>query len=96
MMEISSTPKEQITIVDGKVQQFNFNDCQILRMEDIADQIETALIASNTHPEGVEETATPMVACAIANDFLALTKKKLRHVPFTTEQVLEALKTSFV
>jgi len=91
MMGISSALKEQITILDGKVQQSNFNDYQILRMEDIPDQIETELIASDAHPEGVGETATPMVACAIANAFLALTGKKLRHVPFTPERVLEVL-----
>jgi isoquinoline 1-oxidoreductase beta subunit len=91
MMGISSALKEQITIIDGKVQQSNFHDYQILRMEDIPDQIETELIASDAHPEGVGETATPMVACAIANAFLALTGKKLRHLPFTPERVLEAL-----
>lgn len=91
MMGISSALKEQITIVDGKVQQSNYHDYQILRMEDTPDQIETELIASDAHPEGVGETATPMVACAIANAFLVLTGKKLRHLPFTTERVLEAL-----
>jgi isoquinoline 1-oxidoreductase beta subunit len=93
MMGISSSLKEQITIVDGKVQQSNFHDYQLLRMEDIPDLIETELIASDTHPEGVGETATPMVACAIANAFLALTGKKLRHLPFTPERVLEVLKS---
>lgn len=93
MMGISSALKEQITIVDGKVQQSNFHDYQLLRMEDIPDQIETELIASDMHPEGVGETATPMVACAIANAFLALTGKKLRHLPFSPERVLEALKS---
>lgn len=91
MMGISSVLKEQITVVDGKVQQSNFHDYQILRMEDIPDQIETALIASDAHPEGVGETATPMAACAIANAFLALTGKRLRHLPFTPERVLETL-----
>lgn len=93
IMGISSALKEQITIVDGKVQQSNFHDYQLLRMEDIPDQIETELIASDMHPEGVGETATPMVACAIANAFLALTGKKLRHLPFSPERVLEALKS---
>jgi isoquinoline 1-oxidoreductase beta subunit len=93
MMGISSSLKEQITIVDGKVQQSNFHDYQLLRMEDIPDLIETELIASDTHPVGVGETATPMVACAIANAFLALTGKKLRHLPFTPERVLEVLKS---
>jgi isoquinoline 1-oxidoreductase beta subunit len=93
MMGISSALKEQITIVDGKVQQANFHEYELLRMEDVPDEMETFLISSNSHPEGVGETATPMVACAIANAFLTLTGKKLRHLPFTPERVLEVLKS---
>jgi isoquinoline 1-oxidoreductase subunit beta len=91
IMGISSVLKEQITIENGKVQQSNFNDYQILRMEDCPDSIETALIASTEDPVGIGETATPMVAGAIANAFLKLTGKKLRHLPFTPERVLEVL-----
>jgi isoquinoline 1-oxidoreductase subunit beta len=91
IMGISSVLKEQITIENGKVQQSNFNDYQILRMEDCPDSIETALIASTADPVGIGETATPMVAGAIANAFLKLTGKRLRHLPFTPERVLEVL-----
>ncbi|NHF58618.1 xanthine dehydrogenase family protein molybdopterin-binding subunit [Flavobacteriaceae bacterium TP-CH-4] len=91
IMGMSSVLKEQITIEDGRVQQSNFDTYQLLRMQDIPDRIETALIASYDHPEGVGETATPMVAGAIANAFLRLTGKRLRHLPFTPERVLEVL-----
>ena len=91
LMGMSSALKEQITIVDGKVQQSNYNDYQLLRMRDIPDGIETFRIPSEAHPEGVGETATPMAAGAIANAFLKLTGKRLRHMPFTPERVLEAL-----
>ena len=93
MMGLSSALKEQITIENGKVQQSNFNDYQILRMEDCPDSIETAFIGSSENPVGIGETATPMVAGAIANAFLKLTGKRLRHLPFTPERVLEALKS---
>lgn len=91
IMGISSVLKEQITIEDGRVKQSNFNDYNILRMEDVPDSIETVLINSNEHPEGVGETATPMVAGAIANAFLKLTGKKLTHLPFTPNRVLDVL-----
>ena len=91
IMGMSSVLKEQITIVDGRVQQSNFDDYQLLRMEDIPESIETALIPSTSIPEGVGETATPLVACAIANAFLRLTGKPLRHLPFTPERVLAVL-----
>jgi isoquinoline 1-oxidoreductase beta subunit len=91
IMGMSSVLKEQITIVDGRVQQSNFDTYQLLRMQDIPDHIETVILPSGERPEGVGETATPMVACAIANAFLKLTGKRLRHLPFTPERVLQVL-----
>lgn len=91
IMGMSSVFKEQLTIVDGKIQQSNFHDYQLLRMEDIPDTIETNLIASSESPQGVGESGTPLVACAVANAFFALTGKRLRHLPFTPERVLKIL-----
>ncbi len=91
VMGIGSVLSEQITIVDGKVQQSNFHDYHIARMEDTPETIETALIDSQETPQGVGESGTPLVACAIANAFAALTGKRLRHLPFTGERVLEVL-----
>jgi len=91
IMGISSVLQERISIVDGKVQQSNFNNYHLLRMQDMPDSIETELMKSADAPEGVGETATPMVAGAIANAFLALTGKRLRHLPFTPERVLKVL-----
>ena len=91
IMGMSSVLKEQITIAKGRVQQSNFDDYPLLRMEDMPESIETALIASSNPPKGVGESGTPLVACAIANAFLALTGKPLRHLPFTPERVLDVL-----
>ncbi|MBT8321699.1 MAG: molybdopterin-dependent oxidoreductase, partial [Eudoraea sp.] len=90
IMGMSSVLKEQLTIKDGKVQQTNFDNYHLLRMEDVPESIETAIIDSNGHPQGVGESGTPLVAPAIANAFLALTGKRLRHLPFTPERVLRA------
>jgi isoquinoline 1-oxidoreductase beta subunit len=91
LMGISSVLKEQLTIVNGQIQQSNFNDYEILRMADIPDSIETEIIESRETPHGVGESGTPLVACAIANAFLKLTGKPLRHLPFTQERVLKVL-----
>ncbi len=91
IMGLSSVLKEQITLVDGQVQQRNYDDYPLLRMQEVPDRIETVILPSAEHPEGVGETATPMVAGAIANAFLRLTGKRLRHLPFTPERVLEVL-----
>ncbi|MEX0289203.1 MAG: molybdopterin cofactor-binding domain-containing protein [Flavobacteriaceae bacterium] len=91
IMGMSSVLKEQITLVDGKVQQSNYHDYNLLRIQDVPDSIETTIIPSAEHPEGVGETATPMVAGAIANAFFRLTGKRLRHLPFSRDRVLEVL-----
>ena len=91
IMGISSVLKEQLTIEDGKVQQTNFNDYPILRMDEIPDSVETALIESGEPPQGVGEAGTPLVAGAVANAFFSLTGKRLRHLPFSRERVLQAL-----
>ena len=91
IMGMSSVLKEQITIKEGRVEQSNYHNYPLLRIQDIPESIETVLIDSNEIPEGVGETATPMVAGAIANAFLKLTGKRLRHLPFTPERVLAVL-----
>jgi isoquinoline 1-oxidoreductase beta subunit len=91
VMGISSVLKEQITIEDGKVKQSNFHDYQLLRFQDIPESIEIEILESQESPQGVGESGTPLVACAIANAFLSLTGKQLRHLPFTPNRVLEVL-----
>ncbi len=91
IMGISSALKEQLTIADGRVQQSNFHDYQILRMNEMPDSVETALIESTESPQGVGESGTPLVAGAVANAFFRLTGKRLRHLPFSRERVLQAL-----
>ena len=91
IMGMSSVLKEQLTIKDGKIQQSNFHDYQLLRMEDIPESIETAIIPSAEAPQGVGESGTPLVGCAIANAFASLTGKRLRHMPFLPQRVREVL-----
>lgn len=91
IMGMSSVLVERLTINNGYVQQSNYLDYPILRIEDIPESIETAIIESTGHPQGVGESGTPLVAGAIANAFLKLTGKRLRHLPFTPKRVLQVL-----
>ena len=93
IMGISSVLKEQVTVEDGAVKQSNFNDYPLLRMDEVPESIDITFVKSSNYPQGVGESGTPLVACCIANAFLALTGKPLTHLPFTPERVLEVLNT---
>ena len=70
----------QVTFKDGKVEQSNFHDYQVLRMNQ-APQVETIIMASTAHPEGMGEPATPPIAPAVANAVFKLTGQRLRSLP---------------
>ncbi|KAB8057613.1 molybdopterin-dependent oxidoreductase [Janthinobacterium sp. FT14W] len=69
-----------ITFKDGKVEQSNFHDYPVLRMGQTP-EVETIIIASAEHPEGVGEPGTPPIAPAVANAVFLLTGKRLRSLP---------------
>lgn len=91
VMGLSSLFNEKITIINGEVQQNNFNDYPIIRMNELPDTIETEILTSSTPPTGLGESSTPLVACAVANAFKTLTGKRMRHMPFTSDRIKEAL-----
>ncbi len=70
----------QITIKQGQVQQSNFHDQPVLRI-DACPAIETAIIPSTEPPEGIGEPGTPPIAPAVANALFALTGQRLRSLP---------------
>jgi isoquinoline 1-oxidoreductase beta subunit len=49
------------------------------------------VVASNNHPTGVGQMATPLMAPAIANAVAELTGVRLRESPMTPERVKKAL-----
>lgn len=70
----------EITIKDGKVQQANFHDYPVLRMNQVP-VVDTVIIRSAEPPEGVGEPGTPPIAPAVANAVFALSGKRLRSLP---------------
>ena len=50
-----------------------------------------AILATDNHPTGAGQMATPLVTPVIASAVAALTGVRLRHTPFTPERVKQAL-----
>ena len=89
---LSSVLKERPTIKDGKVQQSNFHDYEVLRMSEAPEEILVEFLDRNTKPTGLGEIGNPFIPAAVANAFHALTGKRLYHMPFTPARVLKVLK----
>jgi isoquinoline 1-oxidoreductase beta subunit len=81
---------ELITVKDGVVQESNFYDYHVPRMNEVP-RMHVEVIATDNPPTGVGQMATPLVAPAIANAVAQMTGVRLRHTPFTPERVKKAL-----
>ena len=79
-----------ITLKDGRVEQGNFHDYPIVRME-AAPKIEVHIIPSNEPPGGVGEPGVPPIAPAVANALFAATGARVRSLPITPDKIKAAL-----
>ena len=81
---------ERITIKDGAVQESNFSDYQVLRMNQIP-QIHVEVIRTDNPPTGVGQMAAPLGAPVVGNAIARLTGVRLRHPPFTADRIKKAI-----
>jgi len=78
---LSAALHSEITLKDGQVQQSNFHNYGVLRINETP-KIEVHIVASTMDkPTGVGEPGTPPVAPAVANAVAALTGKRPRVLP---------------
>ena len=87
---ISMALTEKIDIENGEVVQENFYDYEITRAYQVP-ELEIYVADVDAPPVGVGEVGTPMVPSAIANAFYAAKGKRLRHMPFTPDRVVDAI-----
>src|SRR5919197_621736 len=81
---------ERITVKNGAVEQSNFYDYRVPRMNEVP-LMHVEVIPTDNHPTGVGQMATPLIAPAISGAVMQLTGVRLRHTPFTPERVKAAL-----
>lgn len=78
---LSTARKLETRIANGQVQNANFDQYPLLRMDE-APTVETILIDSDREPGGAGEMAIPTVAPALANAFFAASGVRWRSMPF--------------
>jgi isoquinoline 1-oxidoreductase beta subunit len=69
-----------ITFKNGRVEQSNFDDYEILRLSAMP-KVEVHIVPSEEEPGGVGETGVPPLAPAVANAVFAATGKRIRQLP---------------
>ena len=72
----------EITFTDGKVDQSNFHDYQILRLSE-APEIDVTIVNSGEPMGGAGEPGTPPIAPAVTGAIYAATGKRIRKLPIT-------------
>jgi isoquinoline 1-oxidoreductase beta subunit len=71
---------DQITHQNGRVQQSNFGDYRVMRMNE-APAVEVYIVGSHDDPGGIGEPGTAGIAPALANAVFAATGKRIRKLP---------------
>ncbi|HEY1341399.1 MAG TPA: molybdopterin cofactor-binding domain-containing protein, partial [Bryobacteraceae bacterium] len=83
---LSAALKGEITIERGRVQQQNFHQYDVLRIDEMP-QVEVHIIASQNAPGGIGEASTPGIAAAVANAVYAATGKRVRRLPIRPQDL---------
>ena len=83
---LAAASYDAITISGGRVEQANFNDYQMPRMND-APKTEVHVVMSKEEPTGIGEPGLPVMAPAMCNAIFAATGKRLRRLPIRVEDL---------
>ncbi len=86
---LTSALYDEITIESGQVQQTNFDNYPVLRITDMP-KVEVYIVPSHEAPGGIGEPGVPSTAPAVANAVFAATGKRLRRLPFQTQELAKS------
>ena len=77
---LSAVLRSELTLKQGRVEQSNFHDYQVLRLPDMP-EVSVHVLPSEAKMGGIGEPAAAPIAAAVANAVYALTKQRLRSLP---------------
>jgi isoquinoline 1-oxidoreductase subunit beta len=83
---LSASLYDAITISGGRVEQANFNNYGMPRMND-APKTEVHVVISKEEPTGIGEPGLPVVAPAMCNAIFAATGKRMRRLPIQPQDL---------
>jgi isoquinoline 1-oxidoreductase beta subunit len=83
---LSAAINGAVTFKDGRVEQSNFDDYPVLRMNEMP-PIEVHILPSTNKPSGVGEPGTPVIAPALANALAAMNGKPVRSLPLSAQGI---------
>jgi isoquinoline 1-oxidoreductase beta subunit len=83
---LSAALKGEITLDRGRVQQTNFHQYDVLRMDEMP-VVDVHIVASREAPGGIGEVGTPAIAPAVVNAVRQATGRPIRKLPIRPEDV---------
>ncbi|MGC2247293.1 MAG: molybdopterin cofactor-binding domain-containing protein, partial [Terriglobales bacterium] len=78
----------EITATNGAIDQSNFNNYQITRMNRAPRHVDVEIVKSNAPPAGVGEPGVPPFAPALYNAVFAATGKRVRELPLSKTKLV--------
>ncbi len=86
---LTAALRGEITVANGQVQQSNFHDYPMLRINEMP-VVEVHIVPSTDPPGGVGEPGTPPIAPAVVNAIFAATGKRVRKLPIQPDDLKHA------
>ena len=77
----------EITAKGGVIQQSNFNDYPVARINEVPDQTNVYITESSAPPAGVGEPGVPPFVAAFCNAIFAATGKRVRDLPLSSNNL---------
>ncbi len=86
---LSAALHGQITLKDGRVEQSNFHDYEVVRIDEMP-EVEVHIVESTEGPGGVGEPGVPPIAPAVTNALFVLTGRRIRRLPIQAGDLKKA------